>query len=274
MTTTLRPTGPLQHRADGGRSRHFLICVNSRPVGEIELATHEVYGPRVARLRGLRVDESDRGRGRATVAALAAEEVARGWGCDRIEASVQAAEAAALRLATALGYTERNRGMAKRLDTAAPAAPTGSVVRPMTAGEYGPWLAAGKDSYARGWIGRGVPETEARAKSERDHAGLLPDGLATSGTVVRVLDHDGTSVGTVWVALRDDDAFVFDVKVDAAHRGHGHGRTLMRHAEAEAIAAGRTVLGLNVFVDNTPALRLYESLGHEPVSHHLYKRLL
>ena len=33
-------------------------------------------------------------------------------------------------------------------------------------------------------------------------------------------------------------------------------------------------LGLNVFADNTPALRLYESLGYRPTRYHQYKTLL
>ncbi|NDZ99057.1 GNAT family N-acetyltransferase, partial [Streptomyces sp. SID10116] len=77
MTTTLRPTGPLQQGADGAKARTYDVCVNSRPVGSIGLATHEVFGPRVCRLHDLRIAEPDRGRGRGTVAALAAEEVAR-----------------------------------------------------------------------------------------------------------------------------------------------------------------------------------------------------
>lgn len=62
MTTTLRPTEPLQHAADGTRSRRYQVCVNSRPVGEIHLATHAVFGPSVAQIRRLRIEEPDRRR--------------------------------------------------------------------------------------------------------------------------------------------------------------------------------------------------------------------
>lgn len=120
MTTTLRPTEPLQRDADGTRSRHYQVCVNSRPVGELGLGTHPVYGEGVARIRDLRIDEADRGRGRGTVAALAAEEVARSWGCGRIEVSIPAPAERALALATALGYVERNRNMEKELPAEPP----------------------------------------------------------------------------------------------------------------------------------------------------------
>ncbi|MFH9588756.1 GNAT family N-acetyltransferase [Streptomyces luteogriseus] len=274
MTTTLRPIEPLQQNADGTRSRRFQVCVNSRPVGAIHLGTHPVFGTGVARIMKLHIDEPDRRRGRGTVAALAAEEVARGWGCRRIEAMVPAASEAGLRLATALGYVVRNRGMEKRLGDTPPVLPEDSRARPMTEAEFGPWLDKGLEDYARSWAERGVPEAEARAKSERDHATLLPEGLATPGMLISVVEHRGTPVGTLWLAVRESSAFVFDVEADAAHRGKGHGRTLMLLAEAQTLAEGRRTLGLNVFAGNAPAERLYASLGYETEQYAMYKPLL
>ncbi|MFC9685510.1 GNAT family N-acetyltransferase [Streptomyces sp. NPDC056948] len=274
MTTTLRPTEPLQQNADGTRSRRFQVCVNSRPVGAIHLGTHPVFGDAVARIMKVRIEEPDRRRGRGTVAALAAEEVARGWGCRRIEATVPADAEPAFRLATALGYVVRNRVMEKPLGDTPPELPRGSRARPMTEAEFGPWLEKGKEDYARSWIERGVPEAEARAKSERDHAALLPGGLATPGMPISVVEHQGTPVGTLWLGVRKDNAFVFDVETGAAHRGKGHGRTLMLVAEAQTIAEGRRTIGLNVFAGNTPAERLYASLGYENQQYAMYKPLV
>ncbi|MEV0321344.1 GNAT family N-acetyltransferase [Streptomyces sp. NPDC050658] len=274
MTTTLRPTGPLQQSADGAKSRTYEVCVNSRPVGGIELATHPVFGPAVAQIKDLQIGESDRRRGRATVAALAAEEVVRGWGCARIETAVPAEAAAAHRLVLALGYVERNRQLAKTLAGEPPALPVGTEGRPMSDAEYEVWLAREKEDYARTWVERGVPEAEARAKSEADHAKNLGQGLATPGMRLSVLAHEGTRVGTLWLAVRDDSAFVYDVEVDEEYRGRGHGRSLMLLAEAQAQEAGSSRIGLNVFAGNTPAQRLYESLGYEPITYYVYKQLL
>ncbi|MFD9910240.1 GNAT family N-acetyltransferase [Streptomyces sp. NPDC059063] len=274
MTTTLRPTGPLQQSTDGAKSRTYDVCVNSRPVGRIQLGTRGAAGPRVAEILDLRIDEPDRGRGRATVAALAAEEVLRGWGCTRIEAAVPATAPGALHLATALGYVERNRNMAKQLPLRPPALPDGARARAMTRDEYVVWVARAKEEYAKESIQRGVPEAEARAKAERDYDRLLPDGIATPGARLSVLLHDGDQVGALWLAERDDDAYVYDIETMEPFRGRGHGRTLMLFAEAQALAAGKTRIGLNVFAGNTPALRLYESLGYEPVTHYVYKQLL
>jgi GNAT superfamily N-acetyltransferase len=273
MTTTLRPTEPLQHHADGTRSRRYEVCVNSRPVGLTRLSTEPLSGPDVARILELRIDEPERGRGRGTVAALAAEEVVRGWGCKRIEVAVPAAEEAAVRLVTALGYVHRNRAMQKRLGATAPRLPAGRRGRAMTEAEYGPWLAYGKAHYAQSWTDRGVPADEARAKSEADHARLLPQGRATPDTLLSVLEHDGTPVGTLWLSTSEEKTYVYDVEVHERFRGRGHGRSLMLLAEAQAVAAGRRVLGLNVFAGNTPAERLYDSLGYRPVTYHLYKEL-
>ncbi|GAB2946764.1 GNAT family N-acetyltransferase [Streptomyces pseudoechinosporeus] len=249
MTTTLRPTEPLQRQADEALSRHYKVCVNSRPVGAIHLATHPLLGPSVAQIRELGIDEPDRRRGRGTVAALAAEEVARGWGCRRIEVSVPGAAEPALRLATALGYVPREHTMEKRLDGIPPVLPAGSRGRPTT-------------------------EAEARARSEQDHATSLPAGLTTEDMVFSVLEHEGTPVGTLWLGARGGTAFVLDVETDERYRGQGHGRTLMLLAEAQAIAAGRTGIRMDVPAGNIPAERLCESLGYETITYVLRKDLL
>ncbi|WP_395575571.1 GNAT family N-acetyltransferase [Streptomyces sp. BK79] len=274
MTTTLRPTEPLQRAADGTRSRRYQVCVNSRPVGAIHLGTSAAFGDAVAVIHRLRIDEPDRRRGRGTVAALAAEEIVRGWGCRQIEANVAADAEAGLRLTQALGYVLRNRSMTKPLGTAPPALPPGSRARPMTRDEFDAWHLHESEQYARTWIERGMPEAEAYAKARGDHEMLLPHGLDTENMLFSVLEHEGERVGVLWLALREDRAYVFDVEADAAHRGRGHGRTLMLLAEAQAIAAGRPLLGLNVFAGNTAAERLYESLGYATTRYAFYKPLL
>lgn len=119
-----------------------------------------------------------------------------------------------------------------------------------------------------------MPEAEARTRALQSNADFLPDGLATADMLFSVLEHDGTPVGTLWTGTRDGKAFVYKVESDARHRGKGHGRTLMLLAEAQGVAAGLPAIRLNVFAGNTPAERLYESLGYETVTYHLYKSLL
>ncbi|MFE9042132.1 GNAT family N-acetyltransferase [Streptomyces sp. NPDC012421] len=267
MTTTLRPSEPLQHTAGGGRSRTYDICVNSRRVGSVHVATDPQFGAAAGLIQRLRVDEPDRGRGRGTVAALAAEEVLRGWGCSEIQISVPADAGPALALARALGYTERSRNMVKELAGGPPPPPAGVETRPMTDVEYAGWEAEARESFARSWMDRGVPEAQARAKAEASHRELLPRGLATPGTAIRVAVLDGRVAGHVWTGVRVLEpgvsaGYVYRVEVDAELRGRGYGRALMLVAERMTREAGETLLGLHVFADNTPAVRLYESLGY------------
>ncbi|MER5309717.1 GNAT family N-acetyltransferase [Streptomyces sp. NPDC002773] len=266
MTTTLRPAEPLQQTPDGGRSRTYDICVNSRRVGSVHLSTAPGFGAGAGVISRLAVDEPDRGRGRGTVAALASEEVLRGWGCVQVQISVPAEAVAAQRMARSLGYTERSRNMLKELPAEPPALPEGVEIRPMTEAEYAGWQTRAKEGFAQSWIDRGVPEEQARAKAETSHRTLLPDGLATPGTAIHVVVRDGRPAGHLWTGRIELEpgrwaAFVYDIEVDEEQRGHGYGRALMLLAERVAREAGETLLGLHVFAGNTPAIGLYESLG-------------
>ncbi|WP_407563767.1 GNAT family N-acetyltransferase [Streptomyces sp. 184] len=276
MTTHLRPAGAERHEADGGRTRAYAVCVNGHPVGDVELATDPRLGPTAGRVRTLRIHKPERGRGRGTVAALAAEEVLRGWGCRDVLLSLDARADVGLRLAAALGYTETGRTLDKK-PAEAPELPHGCVVRPMAAAEYPDWRIAEADTYAQRWRERGMSPDEARSRSRADHDDLLPAGAATPDVALRVLEHDGAAVGTVWIALRPliaTGGYVYSVAVAPEHRGRGHGRTLMRVAERECLAAGLPTLGLHVFAGNDVALRLYESLGYRPTAYHLRKPLI
>ncbi|MEY2231906.1 GNAT family N-acetyltransferase [Streptomyces sp. BF23-19] len=274
MTTTLRPSGPLQHTADGARSRPYEIRVNSRRVGALLIASDTPFGPTVGEIRDLDVEQGDRRRGRATVAALAAEEVLRGWGCRRVRVSVPADSEAGLCMAEALGYTEYSRNMAKDLPAEPPALPEEVRGRPMTDAEYEVWYAGAVEAYAANWRSRGMSAEAARAKSVADHESQLPRGLATPGATFVVLEAAGVPVGHVWLAPREEGSYIFDVEVRAEHRGRGYGRHLMALAERAALAAGHRSLALQVFTDNTPALRLYVSLGYRPTNFNYAKDLI
>ncbi|KPC93455.1 GNAT family N-acetyltransferase [Streptomyces albus] len=281
MTTTLRPTGPEHRTADGRRSRTYEICVNSRPVGGLDLAGPPEGGPASGRIAGLTVEPGERRRGRGTVAALAAEEVLRDWGAVYVETSVPVTgeeDAAGTGLLASLGYTERSRHMVKDVD-APPSLPPGSVPRPLTADEFEQWWDKSAATFIDGMTARGATPQEAAVRSEAARRIHLPDGAATRTAALRVLTRDGVDVGAIWLAFaglpRDDvDAWVFDVHVETERRGEGHGRTLMLAAEQVCAERGARLLGLNVFSDNTPALRLYTSLGYRLVELCYAKRLV
>ncbi|URN17991.1 MULTISPECIES: GNAT family N-acetyltransferase [Streptomyces] len=249
MTTTLRPSGPLRRFDDGTLSRSYAVCVDSRPVGAVRVGTLRLAGRILGTIADLRVDEADRGRGRGAVAALAAEEVLRGWRCDRVRVSVPAGARAALRLAAALGYTESGHVLVKGLDPAgaAPPLPAGLEIRPMTDAESARWIAA-----------------------EPGRAALLPDGPAAAGALLHVAVRDGVRVGHLWTGRRDLPTgdrvpYVWDIAVAEGERRRGCGRALMRFAEGLVRAAGGDRLVLRVDPGNAPARTLYASLGYRPL---------
>jgi len=94
--------------------------------------------------------------------------------------------------------------------------------------------------------------------------------------LLRVLDDRGEPVGVLWVGPHPRKAgagWVWDVEIDEAHRGRGHGRAAMLAAEEIARSEGWAELGLNVFGPNRRAKALYDSLGYEVVSTSMTKPL-
>ena len=279
MTTTLRPEGPESPTPGGGRTRLWQICANGRPVGGLRTTANPRGDRHWGTISELEIRDG-RGRGRATVGALAAEEVLRGWGCVRVDADIPEAAGPALRLAEALGYRERMRNMAKPV-TAAPALPPDLTVRSVDESRYPAWLEKAKAGYLHDLRASGLSEEQARAKSDADHVQLLPQGAATPGVALRELyGADGAPLGSLWLALRQRDlpdgrplAWVMTVEVAPDRRGRGHGRTLMLLAERECAAAGVRDVGLNVFSSNEVAIGLYTSLGYRVTNRVLGKPL-
>ncbi|MEW2138215.1 GNAT family N-acetyltransferase [Streptomyces sp. NPDC005409] len=280
MTTTLRPAQPLQHHGDGTRSRAYEVRVNSRAVGALELATRSAAEPRTGVIRNLWIDEPDRRRGRGTVAALAAEEVLRSWRCTGVAVSVPADATPALCMATALGYRETGRVMLKKLAAEPPALPEGSAGRPMTQAEFDAWLELAVVEYAPRLVAPGMSAEEGLAASRAEHARMLPAGRDTPGTALLVVRTAQDAIaGSVWVGQRDlpglgSVPYVYDVRVVPEHRGRGHGRSLMLLAERAALAGGGRHLGLYVVEGNTPARRLYASLGYRDTTVNAVKELI
>jgi len=65
---------------------------------------------------------------------------------------------------------------------------------------------------------------------------------------------------------------VDELLVSAHHQGQGIGRRLMELAETHYRAAGAAGMQLTVNEDNSPARRIYESMGYAIVQHRLRMR--
>jgi len=117
-------------------------------------------------------------------------------------------------------------------------------------------------------VGGGMHADEARGQADRDMRELLPDGLATSGHRILVLEDAGTRGrgGVLWFAEQErfggTIAYLYDVEIDEPFRGRGLGREAMRVLEDLVLEFGAEAIDLAVFGGNTSALRLYESVGY------------
>ena len=81
----------------------------------------------------------------------------------------------------------------------------------------------------------------------------------------RIAYRDGEPVGLANLAVRERDAWIGGVGVVASARRGGVGEALMRAVHEEARARGVERVWLEVIVENTGALTLYEKLGYEHV---------
>jgi ribosomal protein S18 acetylase RimI-like enzyme len=141
------------------------------------------------------------------------------------------------------------------------------TLRPLSAGEFAAWRDEEIADYARDIAENGdTPPAAARRKAEEDLERVLPDGLATLGHAIYVLEQGGATVGRLWLAERVMDdrraLFIYDIHIDPERRGRGLGRAAMQLAEDEARARGIGRIELNVFGGNAVARRLYLSLGY------------
>lgn len=81
----------------------------------------------------------------------------------------------------------------------------------------------------------------------------------------RIAYRDGEPVGLANLAVRGQDAWIGGVGVVASARRAGVGEALMRAVYEEARSRGVERIWLEVIVENTGALALYEKLGYEVV---------
>ncbi|MFC7545265.1 GNAT family N-acetyltransferase [Plantactinospora sp. GCM10030261] len=155
------------------------------------------------------------------------------------------------------------------------------VLTPMSQDELDRRLPEMIENYAQfNTTSDGLSIEDARRASVEQHLAILPDGVRTGGMMLLTARDDRAgAVGWIWLALPGNPAggpglaWVYDVEVDAAHRGRGHGRAIMLAAERELAERGIGAVGLNVHGSNPTAVRLYDSLGFTAYRRQLVKPL-
>ena len=151
------------------------------------------------------------------------------------------------------------------------------TLRPMTESEYQRLRESIFEDYARETAN--VTSTsieEGRNMAARQFDQLLPDGMASKGHYFwRILNDNGDAVGDLWVLVESEKAraFIYFIGIDEGYRGHGYSRAAMLALESTVKPLGANHIDLNVFGDNTVAVRLYESLGYKPTAMNMRKEI-
>ena len=88
--------------------------------------------------------------------------------------------------------------------------------------------------------------------------------LESAGASCILATLEGRPAGYALLLFRSGTALarLYSFAMMPQMRGRGHARALLGAAEADAFARDRIVLRLEVREDNTPARRLYESVGY------------
>ena len=68
-------------------------------------------------------------------------------------------------------------------------------------------------------------------------------------------------------------AFIYFIGIDEGYRGQGYSRAAMLAMENTVKPLGANHIDLNVFGDNTVAVRLYESLGYKTTAMNMRKEI-
>jgi len=297
-----RERSALSHAAllpDGVHSKGHLVFtaeVNGETVGWIWLALPGSSPTRsdLGWIFNVEIDPEFRGRGHGRGILLAAEREMRDRAVPRIGLNVFGHNPVARRLYDSLGYELTACQMVKTLAPQSAARPASTVtsavtsagtsavtLRPMTERELRTWLAEQAGEFAAQLVNAGEATPEEAPDVVRSSVeARLPDGVATPGQLVYRGEADGVTIGWIWAALpgsggqrRPGTAWIYDVFIDPATRGQGHGRAIIEALERGLAARDIPRLGLNVYGHNIVARRLYDSLGFQVTSAQMVKAL-
>jgi ribosomal protein S18 acetylase RimI-like enzyme len=146
---------------------------------------------------------------------------------------------------------------------------------PKSDDEVARWLPVAMAAYERARMDAGDTAESAHAARRTSEEQFFPDGKLVAGHFLFTVVADDEDAGWLWLGPSPDGGswWIWDLAVHPSHRGRGIGRATMLLAEEFARSQGATTMRLNVFGYNTPAIRLYDSLGYETASIHKQKRL-
>lgn len=119
----------------------------------------------------------------------------------------------------------------------------------------------------RWWDIEAVVAMEKALFEDAWSAEMFWDELAQGDTrTYLVAEDDGAIVGYAGLAAMPDEAYVQTLGVVKEHQRTGLGSTLLTALLEDAKRRGLPRVGLEVRIDNEPAIRLYERFGFEAIA--------
>jgi ribosomal protein S18 acetylase RimI-like enzyme len=137
------------------------------------------------------------------------------------------------------------------------------------------WLPVAMTAYRQARQRAGENAEQAAEASRMSESQFFPEGRLIDGHFLFTVEADGEDAGWLWLGPMKDVStwYVWDVALHEAFRGRGIGRATMALAEEFARSQGATMMQLNVFAYNEPAIGLYGSMGYTVTSMHMQKPL-
>jgi ribosomal protein S18 acetylase RimI-like enzyme len=147
---------------------------------------------------------------------------------------------------------------------------------PMQQEDFEAYLERDIREYAEEHVRNGnwKPE-EALERSTKEHQQLLPEGLRSKNQFLFSLVDSASDqkLGMLWVNIENDQAFIYDFRIDEAQRGKGYGKQALKALDEKLKRMKVESVALHVFGDNLIAQELYKKMGYQITGIHMRKTL-
>jgi ribosomal protein S18 acetylase RimI-like enzyme len=142
--------------------------------------------------------------------------------------------------------------------------------------DFEPYLERDIKEYAEAHVRNGNwKKEEALRRSRKEHQQLLPDGLQSRDQYLFSIfeDTSGQKLGVLWVNITNNQAFIYDFKIEEGERGKGYGKQALMALDEKLKSMNVESVGLHVFGDSTSAQELYKRMGYQITGIHMKKAL-
>ena len=108
------------------------------------------------------------------------------------------------------------------------------------------------------------PEYNDPTRPQRDPHTNIARKLAFGDGLFWLIEQQARIVATAMAGYDGHRGWIYSIGVAPGERRHGHGRSLLAHAEAQLRARGCPKINIQVMAVNQHALHFWRSAGYEP----------